>query len=176
MNQENLSKTIAFALRHRPQQFNLALNKQGWVSLESLVAGINTAKNTAITVEQILTVVANDNKQRFAVKNGMIRANQGHTVSVNLGLTPKTPPATLFHGTIAEFVPSIRKQGLKAGKRTHVHLSATVEVATQVGARRGNPVILTILAEQAHKAGVKFYQAENGVWLTEHLPAKFIAN
>jgi putative RNA 2'-phosphotransferase len=121
-------------------------------------------------------VVAESDKQRFALSpdGSRIRANQGHSVEVDLGLDPRTPPEVLYHGTASRFVDSIRGSGLHAGSRTHVHLSSDVETARRVGQRHGSPVVLTIAAGRMHRDGRAFYRSENGVWLTAAVPAEYI--
>jgi putative RNA 2'-phosphotransferase len=115
-------------------------------------------------------------KKRFEVRGGLIRAAQGHSVPVDLGLDPIAPPGALYHGTVARFLPAIRAAGLKPGRRVHVHLSADEATAATVGARRGHPVILVIDAARMHAAGHQFFRAANGVWLTASVPPAFIGS
>lgn len=170
---QKLSKTLAFALRHHPETFGLTLNSAGWVPLAS-VASAFTAAGIPTTVPQILEVVATDSKTRFMVEGSLIRANQGHTTTVNLGLQAQTPPAVLFHGTVTAALSSIRTSGLMPMKRHAVHLSPNTATATQVASRRGIPVILTIKAAEMHAAGHVFTQSANGVWLVSSVPTEFI--
>lgn len=129
-----------------------------------------------MTREELLDIVTHSDKQRFAIStDGLrIRANQGHSVEVDLALMPIEPPAVLFHGTVARFLDAIEREGLRAGERTHVHLSADVETAKKVGARRGAPVILEVDAAAMHRAGLEFFRSANGVWLTAAVPPQYL--
>jgi putative RNA 2'-phosphotransferase len=126
--------------------------------------------------ETLARVVAESDKQRFALSpdGRRIRANQGHSVAVDLGLEPRTPPEVLYHGTASRFVDSIRESGLHPAARTHVHLSPDEETAREVGQRHGKPVVLTIAAGRMHRDGRQFFQSANGVWLTDAVPAEYI--
>ena len=172
---ESQSKFLSLVLRHQPQTIGLSLDAQGWADIESLIALAN-AKGQAFSRERIGEIVATSDKKRFAIDaTGMrIRANQGHSLGVDLQLEPKQPPSTLFHGTASRFVPSILAQGLQPQSRQHVHLSITHETANTVGARHGKPVVLTIEAQRMHQLGHVFYCSDNGVWLTDCVPAQFI--
>ena len=170
-----LSKTMSFALRHNPGAFQLTLTPEGWVDLGELAAAFSKHFSVQVSVADILDVVEADTKQRFIVEDTSIRAAQGHSVQVDLGLVAVQPPVLLFHGTVAEAVQPILREGLKPGKRMFVHLSQLVETATAVGARRGEPVLLQVHAVAAFKSGVEFFKSENNVWLTAHVPAEFIS-
>lgn len=174
-NLKSTSKFLSLVLRHKPEEIGLSLDANGWASIDDLIL-LASRKGTALTREVIEEVVADNDKKRFVISpNGSkIRANQGHSVSIDLGLTPREPPITLFHGTATRFVDSIRQQGLMHGERQHVHLSADGEVAVTVGQRHGKPVTLTIAARTMFEQGHLFYLSENGVWLTEHVPNTFI--
>lgn len=169
----NLSKTLAYLLRHHPEQFNITLLPGGWVSLTEVVTQLTAAGHTT-TVQEIHAIVAQDSKSRYSIQSGLIRANQGHSTTVDLQLTPQTPPAVLYHGTATRFVPSITLQGLNSQTRHAVHLSASVSTAESVGARHGTPVVLSIAAGQMHAAGYVFTRSQNNVWLVAHVPAQFI--
>jgi len=171
-----LSKAVSRVLRHRPDAAGLTLDRDGWCRVDELLAGLAQA-GTEITAEQLREVVRTSDKQRFALSNDgrSIRANQGHSVrGVNLRLPARTPPSRLFHGTVSSSLASITKQGLLPMRRHHVHLSPDVATATAVGARRGAPVILEIDAGSMHRAGHKFMQSDNGVWLVEAVPPQYI--
>lgn len=170
-----LSKTLAYVLRHNPAAAGLELDDFGWVGVDQLIDGMNRNGHT-ITEADLDSIVNQSDKKRYEVLDGRIRAAQGHSVPVNLDLKPSTPPAELFHGTVDRFVPGIREQGLVKGQRAHVHLSAESETAATVGARRGRPVILTIDSDQMSTDGHEFFVAANGVWLTEHVPARYISS
>jgi len=175
MSGSTLSKFLSLVLRHEPGLIGLTLGDGGWVPVSQLLAALarsgRPVERTAL--EQL---VAESDKQRFALSpdGSLIRANQGHSVDVDLGLSPTPPPDVLFHGTVERYLPSIRERGLLKGKRHHVHLSATRELAISVGKRRGPPQVLEVDARGMAAAGALFYRSENGVWLTEHVPARFL--
>lgn len=167
------SRFLSYVLRHRPQAIGLRLDEAGWVSVDALLAAL--ARHGRPVSRQVLDqIVAGTDKQRFELDGDRIRAAQGHSIPVNLQLPPVTPPPVLYHGTVARFLPHIRVQGLRPGSRTHVHLSADTRTAASVGARRGQPVILTVDAAGMHRDGHAFYRAANGVWLTGHVPPQWI--
>lgn len=170
-----ISKFLALVLRHHPERIGITLDEAGWTDVDALLAAA-AAHGVPMTRDELREVVAASDKQRFALSadGARIRANQGHSVEVDLRLPPREPPARLYHGTIRAALAGIRARGLVRGARHHVHLSPDVETATRVGGRRGAPVILTIRAAEMHAAGLAFYCSENGVWLTDHVPAEFI--
>ncbi len=168
-----LSKTISYALRHKPEEFGLTLSKEGWVPVEELLRGLSEKFGT-IDLPTLELIVSGDNKGRYTIKDGMIRANQGHSVIISLGLTPIKPPEFLFHGTVEKFISSIRRQGLLPMSRHAVHLSANIGMAKEVGARRGSPVILKIYSGKMFLDEFEFTMSENGVWLTDNVPAHYI--
>ena len=170
-----ISKFLSLVLRHDPGRIGLQLDAAGWAEVDELIAAAARG-GVEIDRETLARVVAGNDKQRFALTpDGIrIRANQGHSVRVDLGLEPRTPPEVLYHGTAARFVDSIRESGLHAARRTHVHLSADVETARKVGRRHGSPVVLTVAAGRMHRDGRVFYQSDNGVWLTDAVPAEYI--
>lgn len=170
-----VSKFLSFVLRHRPDSIGIELDDAGWVEVETLLRR-SQASGTAIARAELEEVVATSPKRRFALsEDGLrIRASQGHSVEVELGYQPATPPEQLFHGTVASALESIRAQGLTRMARHHVHLSPDRATATNVGQRRGAPIVLTVRAGQMHRAGFVFYVSANGVWLTEHVPPEFL--
>jgi putative RNA 2'-phosphotransferase len=170
------SKYLSFVLRHRPDAIGLQLDEQGWASVDELIAAA-ARHGEALSLDVIREVVAQNDKKRFALSEDerRIRAVQGHSVAVDLQLQPQAPPPQLFHGTATRFRDAIRAQGLRSGDRQHVHLSANEERAVRVGARHGTPVVLTIDTEAMERAGYLFYRSESGVWLTDAVPAAFIA-
>jgi putative RNA 2'-phosphotransferase len=170
-----LSKLLSLVLRHKPQAIGISLDEAGWVDVEELINAIN-ASGQQIDHELLVRIVRENDKQRFAFsEDGLqIRANQGHSVEIDLGLSPAEPPALLFHGTVGNFLDSIRVKGLIAGKRQHVHLSADMQTATIVGKRRGIPVVLTVDAGRMAADGMQFFVSQNGVWLTSHVPVTYI--
>ena len=169
------SKRLSYVLRHAPHSVGLTLDPHGWVAVTDLLDAL-AAHGLTLTGLDVARLVAESDKQRFELDEttDRIRARQGHSVPVDLDLPPATPPATLFHGTPARNVPSILTSGLHRGTRHHVHLSPDITTATAVGARRGDPVILVIDAAGMSAAGHLFYVTSNGVWLTEHVPPRFI--
>lgn len=171
-----LSKFLSLVLRHDPGKIGLRLDEAGWASVDELIAAA-ARSGMAIDRETLARVVAENDKQRFALSpdGARIRASQGHSVKVDLGLAPREPPELLYHGTAARNVDSIRASGLHAASRTHVHLSADEETARRVGQRHGPPVVLTVAAGRMHRDGRAFFRSENGVWLTDAVPAEYIA-
>ena len=171
----SVSKFLSLVLRHQPERIGLQLDDQGWADVDQLLA-LAAQAGRAFDRALLEEVVRANDKQRFTFDDSgqRIRANQGHSVQVDLQLAPQTPPALLYHGTVDRFLESIRAQGVLRGSRQHVHLSPDTNTAVQVGARRGKPVILAIQAESMHSAGHTFYRSQNGVWLTDHVPPQFI--
>lgn len=171
------SKFLSLVLRHDPGRIGLALDAAGWAEVEAL---LEAARGAGVRLDRatLERVVAENDKQRFAFSEDRtrIRASQGHSVKVELGLEPREPPEVLFHGTATRFLLSIRKEGLRPGSRTHVHLSADRETAVKVGSRHGVPVVLVVQAGRMHREGHAFLRSENGVWLCEAVPAKYLAD
>ena len=172
MDIKKLSKFLSLILRHKPETINVKLDKNGWANVAEILCGM---KIDMATLEK---VVAENDKQRFSFNGDKtkIRANQGHSVSVDVELIEKVPPEILYHGTLEKNLKLIAAQGLLKMNRLHVHLSADIETAKKVAARRsGNAVILKISALEMYNNGYKFFQSENGVWLTETVPPKFLS-
>ncbi|RON47506.1 RNA 2'-phosphotransferase [Pseudomonas frederiksbergensis] len=173
---DETSKFLSYVLRHEPQAIGLELDTDGWADIDALISGAARDGRT-LDRQLIQQVVDGSDKKRFSTSEDSqrIRAVQGHsTKTVDLQFKEKRPPATLYHGTATRFMASINEQGLIAGSRHHVHLSQEVETASAVGQRYGTLVILKVAALQMLEQGYTFYQAENGVWLTEQVPVKFI--
>ena len=172
-----ISKYLSLVLRHDPAAAGVTLDAEGWVGVDELLAGA-ARHGRSFTRAELEEVVQNNDKQRFALSPDVqrIRANQGHSISVDLGLTPETPPEVLYHGTVDRFLSSVMSHGLEKRARQHVHLSPDVETATRVGSRRGTPVILKIDAASMHSAGFLFFCSANGVWLTDHVPPQYISS
>jgi len=172
-----LSKFLSFVLRHKPEAIGLALDPQGWASIDELIERANAA-GTRLSRADLLLVVETSDKQRFSIAaDGLrLRAAQGHSVSVELGLSPQEPPPELYHGTAMRFIESIRAEGLKPQARQQVHLSADEVTARRVGQRHGTPTVLKIDARRMYAAGFKFYRADNGVWLTDRVPPEFLTH
>ena len=171
-----VSKYLAKHLRHAPHELGLELQPGGWVPVDDLLTAAEK-HGFPIAYDDLVECVETNDKQRFAfdVSGEMIRANQGHSVEVDLQLEEREPPEFLYHGTVERFLSSILKDGLMRGKRSHVHLSKDMETATKVGARRGKPVILTVDAGRMHREGHKFYRSANGVWLTDAVPPSYLS-
>lgn len=169
------SKFISLILRHDPGKVGIVLDDAGWTDVATLLEALGR-QGHPLTREELEDIVRTSDKQRYALSpdGARIRANQGHSVDVELDLPVTAPPARLFHGTVAEYLPSIREKGLIKGSRHHVHMSADVETAKKVGGRRGKPVILVVRAEEMVAAGHVFFRSANGVWLTDHVPPPFI--
>jgi len=168
MTDEQLSRGLSYLLRHAPEKAGLTLEPGGWVPLAPVLAHLGVSR------ARVERVVASNNKQRFTLEGERIRANQGHSVAVDLRLPLTVPPAVLYHGTYPGALDAIRDGGLKPMSRHHVHLSRDVETARQVGARRGKPVVLTVRSGAMYEAGHSFYRSDNGVWLTEAVPPEFL--
>jgi putative RNA 2'-phosphotransferase len=171
----HISKFLSLVLRHEPQSIGLTLDSSGWASVDDLLARCNAA-GEPISREQLDEVVATNEKKRFAFSEdgARIRASQGHSVAVELGYAPAEPPEILYHGTAKRFLPSIKSTGLNKGDRHHVHLSATQETAKTVGDRHGPSVVLTIRSGEMRSQGHLFFISDNQVWLTDHVPLKYI--
>ena len=168
-----VSKYLSKHLRHQPERIGLTLDEAGWVEIDTLIAAA-TAHGFRFTRDELDQVVATNDKRRFAVEGTRIRASQGHSVEVDLGLAPAAPPAYLYHGTVARSLDAIRAEGLRPMNRHAVHLSTDRETATRVGARRGRPVVLAVDAGAMQREGHVFHMSANGVWLTEAVPARYL--
>jgi putative RNA 2'-phosphotransferase len=170
-----VSKFLSLVLRHQPERIGLVLDGQGWADIDAVVAQAGT-HGMALTREEILHVVALSDKQRFALDDTgrRIRANQGHSIDIDLGLEPREPPPVLFHGTAEANLAAIRAEGMKAGRRQYVHLSSDAATATAVGQRHGRPIVLRVAAGRMWSAGFELYLSANGVWLTDAVPPEFI--
>lgn len=169
------SKFLSLLLRHAPETIGLELDEHGWASIEDLVR-LSSGSATPLTREIIELVVRTSDKQRFRMSDDglRVRANQGHSLEVDVELRESAPPELLYHGTALAFLSSIRTDGLLRGARQHVHLSADAMTARKVGSRHGTPVVLEILAHEMATAGATFYLSENGVWLTHAVPLEWL--
>jgi putative RNA 2'-phosphotransferase len=170
-----LSKFLSFVLRHEPHAIGIELDGAGWASVDTLLEA-SRSHGTEITRPILEEVVATSPKQRFIFSDDgqHIRAVQGHSVDVDLRYAPTVPPDLLFHGTVETSISAIRTQGLLRLSRHHVHLSLDAATALAVGSRRGRPVVLEVLAKRMHEDGFTFHVSSNGVWLTEHVPPRYI--
>ncbi|WP_443749172.1 RNA 2'-phosphotransferase [Asticcacaulis solisilvae] len=175
MDDKTISKFLSLVLRHQPETIGLMLDEAGWTDLSELVEKTR-AHGKAITEDDVRRIAANCEKQRFSFSpDGLrIRAAQGHSVTVELGLKAVTPPDILFHGTATRFADAIRTEGLKPQARQQVHLSGDEETALKVGQRHGKPIIFRVAAGRMQAEGFAFFQADNGVWLTDTVPPQFL--
>jgi putative RNA 2'-phosphotransferase len=171
-----ISKYLSYHLRHRPDLLGLEIALGGWVEVDQLLTAAQQ-NNFPLSLAELKTVVEQNDKQRFSFDSTgkLIRANQGHSVAVNLELQSRTPPSILYHGTDSKALESIQQQGLLKMNRHHVHLSSDYSTAIKVEQRRGSPIVLKIDAEAMINAGFKFYCSDNEVWLVDSIPPKFIA-
>lgn len=172
-----ISKWLALALRHEPASLDLVLDEEGFAAIEAVLGGL-AARGEVVTRAELLEVVATSEKRRFALgADGLrVRASQGHSIDVELGLRAATPPERLFHGTPARNLESILRDGLRAGARAHVHLSEDRETALVVARRRAGPhALLAVNAAEMARAGLELFRSENGVWLTAHVPPAYLA-
>lgn len=174
MDLNKTSRFISLILRHRPDTIGISLDEHGWASVEELLAGIS--KTQYIDMAMLEKIVKTDSKQRYSFNEDktLIRANQGHSIDVDVELTKKQPPVILYHGTGEKYVSSIDEQGLIPKSRLYVHLSGDKATATIVGSRHGRPVVYEVLVSQMYHDGYEFFQSVNGVWLTKSVPVQYL--
>lgn len=174
MKTKDLSKYLSLILRHKPEVIDITLDEHGWANVEDLINGIS--KTNTFNMQMLEEIVSTDEKQRYSFNEDktIIRANQGHSVQVDVELEKVTPPRYLWHGTAEKYVESIDKNGLIPKSRLYVHLSSDKETAIKVGSRHGNPVIYRVRSFDMTQDGFEFYLSKNGVWLTDTVPAKFL--
>lgn len=174
-SKEKISKRLSYVLRHRPDSIGLLLDENGYVEVESLLSAL-AAHGEQVTIEQLNELVQTNDKKRFSFDpSGLrIRANQGHSLEIDLNYQQKVPPPVLYHGTAARFVESIRQKGLVKGQRHHVHLTESKETALAVGSRYGKAVLLLVNTVEMQHNGAVFFLSDNQVWLTESVPANCI--
>ncbi|RYY11567.1 MAG: RNA 2'-phosphotransferase [Cytophagaceae bacterium] len=170
-----LSKFLSQHLRHQPQAIGLTLQEGGWANVPDLLVAC-AAHGHPLTRDELEAIVEDNDKQRFAFDEAgqRIRAQQGHSVAVDLQLAPAEPPAVLYHGTVPAALPAIRAAGLQKMKRHHVHLSPDEATARRVGQRRGQPTLLAVDAAALHAAGGVFFKSGNGVWLVDTVPPQYL--
>ena len=176
MNLTKLSKFISMILRHQPGVIGISLDEHGWAQTDELISGIAEYKNIDFTMDILEEIVRTDDKQRYSFNEDktLIRANQGHSIPVDVELDEKEPPEKLWHGTGEKYVESIDRQGLIRKSRLYVHLSKDTETAIKVGARHGKPFLYTVNAGEMYRDGYKFYLSANGVWLTREVPVQYL--
>ena len=172
-----LGRFLSLVLRHDPHAAGITLDEHGWADVNELLAGVSRTgrKIDRVTLERI---VRENNKQRYSFNGDgtKIRANQGHSLQVDVELKAAQPPKYLYHGTASRFLPAIQKEGIRKMSRQHVHLSGDFETAMAVGKRHGIPVVITIDAGAMARDGVAFYRSENGVWLCGHVEPKYFVS
>ena len=175
MDLQKIGKYISYLLRHHPEDAGLTLDEHGWAEVSSLVEAV-AGTNAGFTLETLDEIVATNNKQRYSYNEDktLIRANQGHSIPVDVELPEAVPPDFLWHGTGEKFVSSIDKTGLIPKSRLYVHLSKDIETAVQVGSRHGKPVVYKVLTAKMAEDGYTFYLSVNGVWLTKEVPVKYL--
>lgn len=175
MNLKETSKFMSLILRHKPETIGITLDEHGWANVDELIEGI--AKTSPFNRDMLEEIVKTDNKQRYSFNEDktLIRANQGHSIPVDVELKEEVPPDILFHGTGQKYVDSIDKMGLIHKSRLYVHLSRDEATAVNVGKRHGKPVVYRVVANKMHNDGYKFYKSVNGVWLTENVPLQYIS-
>jgi len=172
---DKLSKFISLVLRHKPEAAKITLDEHGWANVEELLAGVHDT-GRKIDRNMLEEIVKTDHKQRYSFNQDktLIRANQGHSIPVDVELEEQEPPEFLYHGTAGRFLNSILAEGLKPMGRLYVHLSKDIETAVKVGKRHGNPVVLKIKAGEMWRDGMKFYLSRNSVWLTGYVDKKYM--
>lgn len=177
MDEVKLSKQLSYMLRHRPEEYGLDMDEQGWVDVQQLLEALRLADTAwqELTIEHIQQLIANSPRRRHELKDGKIRALYGHTTSQKIRLPVAEPPPILYHGTSRRSLPRIRRQGLLPMKRQYVHLAREPETAIAVGRRKDDrPIVLHVASRSAYNDGIKFYYATGEIWLADHIPAKYI--
>lgn len=176
MDLKKIGVFISLILRHKPEVIGITLDKHGWAKVDELINGINASGKYSIDMLLLEEIVRTDNKQRYSFNEDKtkIRANQGHSINVDVELKEAVPPEILYHGTGEKYVDSINTEGLKPKSRLYVHLSNDIDTAVKVGRRHGKPVVYSVSAGKMQRNGYKFYLSENGVWLTKVVPFEFI--
>ena len=174
MSLKETSKFISLILRHKPESIGITLDEHGWANVDELITGIS--KTQPIDKSMLEQIVAEDEKQRYSFNEDktLIRANQGHSISVDVDLEEKEPPEHLYHGTGEKYVDSIAVQGLIPKSRLYVHLTSDIDTAMKVGQRHGKPIIYMVNSGEMFRDGYKFYQSVNGVWLTKEVPFSYM--
>ncbi|WP_109436659.1 MULTISPECIES: RNA 2'-phosphotransferase [Aquimarina] len=174
-NHKHISKFLSLILRHNPGKIKLYLDENGWADVSELLSKAKRHQ-PILDFELLKEIVETNDKKRFAFNEGetRIRANQGHSIQIDLEYKPVRPPEFLYHGTVAKFMDAIREKGLLKMSRHHVHLSEERETATNVGSRRGKPIILTVRSGEMYTNGIEFFQSDNGVWLTDTVAPEYI--
>ena len=175
MGLTDTSKFLSLILRHKPETIGIKLDEHGWADVSELISGIS--KTRPFDMKMLEEIVRTDNKQRYSFNENktLIRANQGHSIPVDVELEKKTPPEFLYHGTGEKFVSSIDKEGLLSKSRLYVHLSKDTDTAVKVGSRHGKPVVYRVAAGKMADEGLELFLSVNGVWLTKAVPAEYLS-
>ena len=175
MNLQSISRYISLILRHKPEVIGITIDEHGWANVEELIQGIEK-NNPEFNMEALEEIVKTDNKQRYSFNDDktLIRANQGHSIPVDVELEEVEPPEELWHGTGEKYVASIDEIGLIRKSRLYVHLSKDKETALKVGSRHGRPVLYTVKTREMYQDGYTFFLSKNGVWLTKEVPVKYL--
>lgn len=174
MGTTETSKYISLILRHKPEVIGITLDEHGWANVEDLIAGVG--KTHPISRELLEEIVRTDSKQRYSFNEDatLIRANQGHSIPVDVELPAMEPPEILWHGTGEKYMESIDEKGLLPKSRLYVHLSADEDTARTVGKRHGKLVLYKVLSGKMARAGYSFYRSVNGVWLAKTVPVEYL--
>ena len=175
--QVKISKTISYALRHRPDAFGLKVDSEGWVELADLLDAVSRRLSSTVNRKDVEDIVAASDKKRFEMDDSRIRATYGHSFESKIEFEPSAPPDVLYHGTSRTAMQRIRTEGLKPMNRQYVHLSSDIETARNVGSRHdGNPVILAVDAKRMNENGYRFFHSANdGTWMCDEVPVEFFA-
>lgn len=175
MDLTRISKFLSLILRHKPEEIGITLDEHGWANVKELIDGID--KRYKFNMDMLKEIVATDDKQRYSFNadKTLIRANQGHSIQVDVELDEAEPPEYLWHGTAKKYAHSINNNGLVSKSRLYVHLSSDFETAVSVGTRHGSVVLYCVDARKMHQDGYKFYLSKNGVWLTKDVPVKYLS-
>lgn len=175
-DKKRIGKFLSLILRHNPQKIGIELDQHGWANIQELIEKCKKHRYH-FSMEDLIEIVETNDKKRYSFneKRNKIRANQGHSIDIDLALSPVQPPEFLYHGTAIRYLSSIMEKGILKGSRQHVHLSKDKDTATKVGSRHGKPIVLTILSGKMNEDGVLFYQSDNGVWLTDFVSIKYIS-
>ncbi len=174
MSLKKTSKFISLILRHKPEVIGITLDEHGWANVEELIKGVSKTHN--LNMDILEQIVREDEKQRYSFNEDktLIRANQGHSIPVDVELEELEPPRYLYHGTGEKYRDSIDKEGIKSKSRLYVHLSSDMDTAVKVGSRHGKPIVYRVWAERMYEEGIKFYKSANGVWLTKYVAPDYI--
>ena len=170
------SRFISLILRHKPQVIGITLDEHGWADVKELIDGVNRSEGHYLDQELLEEIVRTDEKQRYSFNedHSLIRANQGHSIPVDVELEKRTPPDILWHGTGEKYVASIKERGLLPKTRLYVHLSSDMETAKKVGSRHGKPVVFRVDCRRMEQDGYEFFLSANNVWLTKEVPAAYL--